>query len=108
MGAEALIQYEILSAWGAHPRLRIWRQNTGGATIKGRVVRFGVPGCADILGVIGPHGRLLAIEVKSATGRQTEDQLRFQRVIEHFGGVYVLARSLADVDAVLLPLVGAR
>lgn len=101
MTSEAQIQFEILKAYGAHPRLRVWRQNTGAAMVKGRMVRFGVPGCADILGVISPSGRFLAIECKKATGRQSEDQKRFERMVTSMGGLYVLARSVADVDAAL-------
>jgi hypothetical protein len=95
------VQHAILQAWGAHPRLRIARVNTGAAWMKGRYVRFGVPGTADICGVIAPTGRFLAIEVKSVTGKQREAQLTFQRVVEAMGGLYVLARSVSDVDAAL-------
>lgn len=98
---EAHIQHAILAAWGAHPRLRFWRQNTGAAMVKGRMVRFGTPGCADILGLIAPSGRFLAIECKTATGRQSEEQRSFERMITTFGGLYVLARSLQDVDQAL-------
>lgn len=48
-----------------------------------------------------PLGRLVAIEVKSAAGRLTAEQQVFRRVIEAFGGLYILARSVADaVNAV--------
>jgi hypothetical protein len=101
---EAWVLHDILRAWGAHPRLRIWRQNTGAAMVKGRLVQFGIPGTPDILGVLAPTGRFLGIECKSATGRQREAQKTFQRVVESMGGVYVLARSVADVDAALAAL----
>lgn len=45
-----------------------------------------------------PTGRLLAIEVKTERGRLTSEQLVFRRVVEDFGGLYVLARSQADAD----------
>lgn len=100
--SEAWVQFRILEAWGAHPRIRLWRQNTGFAVIKGRGVRFGTPGCADILGLIRPAGRFLAIECKAAVrGAQSEEQKTFQAMIEGWGGIYILARSLADVDAAL-------
>lgn len=102
---EAQVQHAILLKYGAHPRIRIARINTGAALVRGRLVKFGVPGTADIVGLIAPSGRFLAIEVKSATGRQSYDQKRFERVITAMGGVYVLARSVADVDAVLGRLV---
>lgn len=93
--------------------MRIWRANCGTArdTVTGRVVRFGVPGQADLSGIwYAPitcrecgcqryTGVRLEIEVKAALGRQTPAQKRFQRVIERMGGVYVLARSVGDVEA---------
>lgn len=102
-GSEAEIQRAIMLAFGADPRLRLWRANTGTAKdpITGRVVRFGTPGQADLSGLILPLGRRLEIEVKSATGKQSEDQISFQRMIESFGGLYVLARSVADVTRAL-------
>lgn len=98
--SEALTLHEILKAWGAHPRMRIARVNTGAAPMgpNGRLVRFGVPGTGDIVGIIAPTGRMLMIECKSAKGRQRTAQVTMQRVITNFGGVYIVARSLADVD----------
>lgn len=103
MGSEAFVQHEILKAWGAHPRVRIARVNTGAAKVGNppRLVRFGVPGTADICGLIAPTGRLLMIECKSATGQLRAAQEVMQRVVEAFGGLFIVARSLADVDAAL-------
>lgn len=100
---ESRLIHDILAAWGAHPRVRLWRQNTGKGYPPGssRLVTFGVPGQGDISGIVAPSGRRLEIECKSARGRQREDQEMFQRVIERFGGVYVLARSVEDVDRAL-------
>lgn len=109
--SEARVQFEILNAWGAHPRVRFWRQNVGKAYPPGsdRLVTFGVPGCADVIGLIKPTGRFLAIECKRAKGgKQSEDQQRFERVVTAMGGLYVLAKSLEDVDAALIPIVGPR
>lgn len=105
---EAFVVHDILKAWGAHPRLRIARINTGGAMLRGQFVRFGVPGTGDIVGLIAPSGRLLMIECKTATGKQREAQITMERVVTAMGGLYVVARSLADADAALIPLVGPR
>lgn len=112
MTRENLIQHEIMKAWGAHPALRIWRQNTGvGWFANGQParrkdpgaypVKFGVPGQGDLSGLILPSGRRLEIECKTVKGKQSEDQRNFQAMIERFGGLYVLARSVADVDQAL-------
>jgi hypothetical protein len=97
MAREAFIQRDILAAWGAHPQLRLVRMNTGAAMVRGQLVRFGLPGMADIMGLI-KGGRALAIEVKTATGRQREAQKTFERVFTEWGGLYILARSVDDVD----------
>ena len=88
----------ILNALAGDRRLRIWRANSGSAvTPDGRRVKFGVPGQADWTGIIVGTGQRLEIEIKSDTGRQTPVQRQFQAMIEAAGGVYVLARSPADV-----------
>jgi hypothetical protein len=115
MAAEAWLLYEVLKAWGAHPRIRVARINTGVGwfndsgpcrrTDRGaRPVRFNPPGTADICGLIAPEGRLLMIECKAPGGEQRKEQRAMQRVVTEFGGLYVLARCLADVDAALFPL----
>jgi len=93
---EKQIQNDILRAFGTVPSLRLWRANVGAARIGDRVIRFGIPGQADLTGIL-PDGRRLEIEVKSPTGRQTPDQQAFQRIIEKFNGLYILARSTNDV-----------
>lgn len=99
--SEAQIQHDILAAWGAHPRLRVARVNTGVARYGDRVVRFNPPGTADLVGLIAPTGRMLMVECKAARGRQRDAQRAMERVVTAFGGLYVLARSVADVDAAL-------
>ena len=98
MTRESTIQSRILLALGSRPGIRVWRNNTGALRdSNGRVIRFGLKGSADILGILAPHGRMLAIECKTETGRQSEQQKRFQEMVEKHGGVYVLARSVDDV-----------
>lgn len=95
--SERSVTAAILSALMGRTDLRIWRQNTGAATDQnGRLVRFGRPGAADLTGILS-DGRRLEIEVKSAHGRQSVAQASFQRIIENYGGVYILARSVTDV-----------
>jgi len=100
MMSEKSIQNAILRAYATRPDMRLWRQNTGAARFKGQVVHFGVPGQADITGILH-DGRRIEIEVKSETGRQSPEQQRYQRMIERFGGIYILARSVEDVTAAL-------
>ena len=76
-----------------------WRNNSGGfRDIKNHFYRFGLKGSPDILGIIPPDGRLVAIEVKSATGQMTDDQRWFQEQVEKHGGVFILARGVTDLQ----------
>lgn len=96
------IQQLIMLAIGSRPGIRIWRNQTGALKDeRGHLIRFGLVGSADILGIMSPGGRFLAIEVKTHTGRQTEQQASFQRMIESHGGLYVLARSVQDAVSAL-------
>lgn len=72
-----------------------WRQNTGAARTGDRLIRFGIPGQADITGSV--RGRRIDIEVKTPEGRQTPEQRIYEQRIAAAGAVYVLARSLDDV-----------
>jgi hypothetical protein len=101
---ESQIQRAILDYLAAE-RIPAWRMNTGAmsGSHKGKkwFVRFGEKGMADILcwlwsGFSG-EGYVLWIEVKTATGKQSEDQKAFQKDVEENGMRYLLARSSDDV-----------
>jgi hypothetical protein len=100
---ESQLQYEILRIFGARPDLRLWRSSTGkGISMDGRrVLSFGVTGQADLSGIVAGSGRRLEVEIKSATGRQSPEQVAFQAMIQRFGGIYVVARSIEDVERAL-------
>ena len=78
------------------------RMNTGAVKIPAidgkppRFVRYGFPGCSDILGQM-KDGRVLAIEVKSAVGRATESQAAFLKRVATYGGVSGVVRSVDDL-----------
>lgn len=85
----------------------VWRNNTGGThksyerkdgSTAHYHIKFGYPGSADILGM-NKHGRFLAIECKAANGKLSEQQERFREYVERHGGVYLVARSLDDLEA---------
>lgn len=95
--------HEVLAALRSHPAVS-WceRMNTGAARIGDRFIRFGFPGCPDVLGQL-KDGRLLGVEVKSRTGRPSPEQALFLERIRTAGGVAFVARSLCDVHAALGP-----
>ena len=90
----------ILLAVGSRPDVRLWRANTGvGVTPDGaRIVRFGIPGQADLSGLL-IDGRRLEIEVKMPGRTQSEAQLMFGEMILRYGGVYLLAHSVEEALA---------
>ena len=94
---EAAALVEVLKALKAHPAVA-WceRQNSGAARIGSRFVRFGWPGCPDILGMLR-GGRFLGVEVKSKTGRLRPEQSVFLERIRIDGGVAFVAHDLRDV-----------
>lgn len=95
--SEADLVQNILVEFGALPTCRIFRQNVGAAKRPtGGLVRFGTPGQADIFGILAPTGRFFAIEAKTPTGRQSEDQKRWQKMVERFGGAYAVVRSMDE------------
>lgn len=77
-----------------------WENNTGALPDRyGRLVRYGLKGSSDILGCL--KGRFIGIEVKVGADRQRKEQSAFQRAVEAAGGIYILARSVADVRRAL-------
>ena len=101
---EAAALLEVLKAVRAHP-LVAWaeRQNSGAAKVGNRFIRFGWPGCPDVLGQLR-DGRLLGVEVKAAKGRASPEQVEFLERIRGAGGVAFIARDLRDVLRELGPL----
>jgi hypothetical protein len=69
------------------PKIKRYRKNHSPYRIKG---------VSDVLGIL-PNGRLLAIELKSATGRLTPEQKLFIEKIKLNGGIAFMARSIDDV-----------
>ena len=99
-----------------------FRMNSGAVLAsyngKTRMVRYGVPGMADVLAFptifkhdltifgkiegLGYHEQVaLWIEVKGPKGVQSDLQKSFQQQVEAHGHRYVLAKSLDDVIAVI-------
>lgn len=103
--SEAEIQRDVLQylkydgqvAWahrfnvGAHA----WSSVGEDGKIKRHFVRYAFPGCSDIIGQM-KDGRFLAVEIKSAKGRLTEDQKQFLAVVRQNGGVALTVRSVSD------------
>lgn len=100
---EATIQSAIRLALGQRDDVMLLRINVGKfRPLHGpqdRVIQSAPTGTPDLLGVW--NGRALAIEVKRPKGVQSVEQVAFQKAWEARGGIYILARSVDDVEEVL-------
>lgn len=74
------------------PYCRVWANNTGMIKTDDRVVRFGLKGSSDILGIY--KGLFLGIEVKTGNAVQSKDQKNFQIMVEKMGGIYVVCKDI--------------
>ena len=89
----------------------VWRNETAGAwvgrathrdgdtvTIAGaRMIQAGLcVGGADIIGIHRATGRMIAVEVKTPTGRLSAEQGRFLDAVKHAGGIAGVARSARE------------
>lgn len=100
---EAQVQAAILRYLAVDKRV-VWhaRMNSGKGwfrphkAIEERWMRFGFPGCPDILGQLG-DGRYLAVEVKAPGGKRREEQVAHIAMAQAAGAVALFAES---VDAV--------
>ena len=77
---------------------KVFRNNSGYLRdIRGQYVHFGLcTGSSDLVGIVPPSGRFLAIEVKTPTGVATKEQLSFLRMVNESGGIGFIARSVEE------------
>ena len=94
---EAMALIEVLQALRAHPAVA-WceRQNSGAARVGNRFIRFGWPGCSDVIGQLR-DGRFLAVECKAPEGRVRPEQQVFIDRVRSGGGVAFVAKNCLDV-----------
>ena len=74
-----------------------WRQNNN--AVKGRAF-IGLKGVPDILCLI-KNGKLMGVEVKTLIGKQSPEQIEFERNCEKRGAIYLLVRSAHELENIL-------
>jgi hypothetical protein len=109
-------------ALGSGRGIRLWRQNVLKVPIYDeagnlkRYVSAGPPvGCPDLVGIVGPDGWLLGIELKVEGRKRSKDQVSWANMIVAQGGIYCLcaaekgetmqaavARCVAEVESAIL------
>lgn len=87
---------ELVLEWLKDNGYFCWRNNVG---VKGHI-HYGLKGSSDILGIATSNnsfGRFLALEIKDAKGKVSEDQQKFIDAVNDAGGIAFVARSLGEV-----------
>jgi hypothetical protein len=84
-----------ITDWLTLRRVLHYRNNTGGFGKAGHFYRFGAPGAGDIVCIV--RGKHIEIEVKTASGIQSQRQFAWQKNLEAAGGIYLLVSSLDEV-----------
>ena len=96
---------DILEALGL---LLFERINSGSISNRVRGARKGT---ADIIIAVPPSAKLIALELKSQTGKQSCAQSSYQEKVERIGGEYFLIRTPSEFDQMLkkiIPKYGAN
>lgn len=108
---ESEIQTAIRLALARVPGVVLWRNSTGVAihdpgTSRARTRRYGLsPGSADLVGILAPSGRFLALEVKRPGQSPRPEQVRFLELVRRFSG---FAAVVDSVDSALAAVERAR
>ena len=106
--SERDIQRAILDLLERHPKVA-WaqRMNTGAVKRHGRMIRFGFPGCPDIIGQM-KDGRILGLEVKKDGGYASIEQRSQIALMQLHGAVAAVVWSVDDVLDILKLECGAN
>lgn len=101
--------------WLVAKKIFAWRTNTGGFRVGKQIVRYGIPGMADIQAIpvidpaeigfsycmTGPEriAIVLWLECKSDVGKQSPEQKSFQKWVESQRQYYLIIRKPEDLTA---------
>lgn len=102
---ESEIQAQIRQALGREHDLTLWRNNVGVAEMwssagKPQAVRYGLcVGSSDLIGLLAPAGRFVALEVKKPGEKPTEEQRKFMAHVRQMGGFAAVVRSADEARA---------
>lgn len=97
------LQQQIRLELGHEPDLVLWRNAMGvGVTESGTKQRFGLAlGSSDLVGILAPSGRFVALEVKTDRGRVRDEQKLFLDLVRGRGGFAAIVRSVDDALAAI-------
>lgn len=80
----------------------IVRRNNVGTylTPYGKPIVIGIPGEPDLT-LFTKTGETIFIEIKTPTGRQSQKQKHFQKVVESYGFRYMIMRSVENAEKLI-------
>lgn len=87
---------EYLQSLEDSNKLYFIRNNSGAVVVKNRFIRFGKEGSSDFI-IFMPKNRVLFIEIKNESGKQTEKQKEFKNKIVNLGYEYYIVRSVDEL-----------
>lgn len=96
---ETLVLRDVLRTLRHHPLVKrgsVHRMNSGATHEGNRFIRYGFPGCPDVLAT-HVDGRAIWVECKSAVGRLTPAQADFMALVQGPHQITIVARCAADV-----------
>lgn len=111
--SETALMVAIRDAIAREPGVLVWRNNSGRLQdARGRWVSYGLGvGSADLIAVVhippcyeGPDtnfARFMALEVKTAKGRERDEQVCWARAVRKVGGFCATVRSVPEAMAAL-------
>ncbi len=83
--------------------LILWPNNNGVATFEnGAKVKYGlVKGASDLVGLLAPSGRFVALEVKTGDAVTTPEQALFLALVRRCGGFGAVVHSLDEARSAI-------
>lgn len=98
--AHHALKREILLAIGSEPDVRLF-ENPRGFDERAKATYGLALGAVDLIGLVRPRGRFLALEVKTGNARPTPAQIAFLAMVNAFGGLGRVVRSVDEARAAL-------
>lgn len=98
--AHMRLKREILADAGSRTDVRLF-DNPRGFDERARSTYGLCPGASDLIGLAKPRGRMFALEVKTGKAVPTPEQQAFLDMVNNFGGVGRVVRSIAEAHAAI-------
>ena len=97
---EGELTSRVIKALNQIPGVIAWRRSVG----RRGHIKFGITGEADCQGVIAPHGRMWAIELKMPGGERSSEQVAWAESVIALGVPYLCTESYDEAIAFVVGL----